>query len=73
MHKHNTINSSFQFELSTYQEGNRRSEVWRTDLGAYAGRFYENNVWVVDEVYTGYSEEYAENACENYVMGIKNV
>ena len=34
------------------------------------GRFYEDNMWIKDEVYKGKSEVYAK-AAENYALGIK--
>ena len=36
-------------------------------------RFFEDKLWIKDEVYTEKSEMCAENAAENYVLGIKNV
>jgi hypothetical protein len=36
-------------------------------------RFYKDDCWVKDEVYPSHSEIWAENAAENYVLGIKKV
>ena len=69
----NIINSSFQNQLSSYRNNNRQGVVWLTTEGAYACRFYENQVWQRDEVYAGRSESYAEEAAENYVFNIENV
>ena len=34
-------------------------------------RFYEDNMWIKDELYKGNSESYAEDFAENYVKGKK--
>ena len=33
---------------------------------------WKDNVYQKDELYEGHSETYAENAAENYVLGVKD-
>lgn len=61
----------FDILVSTYQQDNRKAEVHVVDK-SYGIRMYENNVWQTDELFKDHSEQYAENAAENYVLGIKN-
>ena len=49
-----------------------KADVGRTG-DSWGVRFYKNNMWVKDEVYKNKSESYAEDAAENYVLGIKDV
>ncbi len=63
----------FAQELHTYVNGEKRAEVWRTQDGRFGCRFWKNNVHQTDEIYEGHSEEYAEDAAENYVFGIKTL
>ena len=63
----------FHQELHTYANEDKRAEVWRTQDGQFGCRFYKANVHQTDELYEGHSEEYAENAAENYVFGIKTL
>ncbi len=55
----------------TYVDGNRRADVIKgnNDWGI---EMFENGNFVKREFYKGKSEMYAENAAENYVLGIKN-
>lgn len=54
-------------------DGNgRKADVGRTG-DSWGVRFYKDNMWIKDEVYKGKSESYAEDAAENYVLGIKDV
>jgi hypothetical protein len=57
-------------KYSTYVDGNKRADVIKLD-GHWGCRFYEDNKAVKTEFYKGHSESYAEDAAENYVMGIK--
>jgi hypothetical protein len=50
----------------------RKADVGKTG-DSWGVRFYKDSMWVKDEVYKNKSEEYAENAAENYVLGIKDV
>ena len=58
--------------LSSYMQKNKRAEVFKKD-GHYGSVFFENDERVAEELYVGHSESYAENAAENYVLGIKQV
>ena len=57
--------------LSSYMNSNRRAETFKKD-GHFGVVFFENDERVAEELYTGHSETYAENAAENYVLGIKS-
>jgi len=59
-------------EYSTYVDGDRRADVIKNTNGVWGIAMYENNEHVRTEFYNGHNEFYAENAAENYVMGIKN-
>ena len=52
-------------------DGNRRVDVIKgnNDWGI---EIFENGDFIKREFYKGTSEIYAENAAENYVLGIKN-
>ena len=58
--------------LSTYKDESLMAVTFVVD-GSYGTRYYNNKVWVADEIYEGHSEEYAENAAENYVLGVKKI
>lgn len=59
--------------LSTFCNGKLKAETFKKD-GHYGAIFYdENEDRLAEELYTGHSETYAENAAENYVLGIKTV
>ena len=51
---------------------NRKADVGRSG-DCWGVRFYEDNMWIKDELYKGHSERYAYDAEKNYVQGIKNV
>ena len=53
-------------------DNGRKADVGRTG-NSWGVRFYKDKMWVKDEVYKGKSESYAEDAAENYVLGIKDV
>lgn len=59
--------------LSTYtdQSLGLMAITFVTDEGKFGVRYYRDKVWKTDEIYEGHNEEYAENAAENYVQGIK--
>jgi hypothetical protein len=59
--------------LSTYIDSNLKAMTFTTSDGDFGVRFYKDQVWQKDEIYKGHSEEYAENAAENYVLGVKNL
>lgn len=61
--------------LSTYtdQTLGLKAMTFITEDGHFGTRFYKKGVWQTDELYKGHSEEYAENAAENYVMEIKKL
>ena len=59
-------------EYSTYIDGNLRADVIKID-NHWGCRLYKNGEVVKTEFYRGHNEMYAENAAENYVLGIKKV
>ena len=71
MNKHYQIKSTKI--LHEYWERELRAEVFVTPARTFGCRFYKDNCWVKDEVYPSHSEIWAENAAENYVLGIKKV
>lgn len=56
---------------STYVDGNRKADVIKLD-NHWGCRLYEDGKLISTEFYKGHSEAYAEDAAENYVLGIKN-
>jgi len=59
--------------LSTYYDGDLKAETFIDENNNYGARFYRNLIWITDEVYKGHSEQYAEDAAENYVLGVKHL
>ena len=59
--------------LSVYMEGNLKAEVFIDENKNFGARFYKDNVWITDEVYVGHNCFYAEDAAENYVLGVKHL
>lgn len=59
--------------LSTFMQDNLKAETFVDLNGNYGVRFYKDNMWLVDELYKGHSEQYAEDAAENYVIGVKHL
>jgi len=62
---------TFDQILHEFQMNNRRCEVGVVD-GKFGIRMWENKMWMKDEMMTGHTEQYAEDAADNYVFGIKN-
>ena len=58
--------------LSTYRDGDLLAETF-IDKGDFGAIFYNKGEKIGEEKYIGHSECYAENAAENYVLGIKKV
>ena len=58
----------------TFQHESRTAEVWKTLSGHWATRHYKNNgagsVWEKDIIHKGKSEQWAEDAAENWVLGV---
>ena len=75
MTKYNHINNNFEVQYSTFvgdvDSKKLRADVYSVKGGHWGCRFWKDNVWWKDEVYEGHSEDYAEDAAENYVLGIK--
>ena len=62
-------------EYSTYVDGDRRADVVRKGTfrnDCWGVKFYLNGEDLGIEWYKGHSESYAEDAAENFVMGVKN-
>jgi len=59
----------------TYQNGDRTAEVWKTINGHWATRHYDKkggkaSIWVEDRIHKGHNERWAEDAAENWVLGV---
>tara|TARA_B100001778_G_C18023829_1_gene377831 strand:+ start:167 stop:412 length:246 start_codon:yes stop_codon:yes gene_type:complete len=54
----------------TFVDQSKRAEVWKDEKGNWGCRFWDYQVWKGDRLFEGHSEQYAENAAENYVLGI---
>ena len=59
-------------KYSTYVDGELRADVIKVDRH-WGCRFWRNNEAVKTELYKGHSEAYAEDAAENYVIGVKTL
>ena len=59
-------------QSSTYVDGNLRADVIKLD-NHWGCRLYEKGELKKTEFYKGHSEAYAEDAAENYVLGIKKI
>ena len=57
--------------IHEYQNDNKRAQVG-IKSGSFGIRMWKDNVYQKDELCKGHSEVYAENAAENYVLGIKD-
>ena len=59
-----------------FMHNNRVCEVWKDLDGTWVTRHYELNdmgrVWVKDISHTGHNEHWAEDAAENWVLGINS-
>jgi|TARA_B110000285_G_scaffold102395_1_gene116540 hypothetical protein len=60
----------FDSLLHIFKMGDRTAEVYKKDQN-YGLRMYINKIWQKDEIIEGHTEQYAEDAAENYVFGIK--
>tara|TARA_B100000029_G_C17561180_1_gene953430 strand:- start:1003 stop:1191 length:189 start_codon:yes stop_codon:yes gene_type:complete len=59
--------------LSSFREGDLVAETF-IDKGDFGAIFYnKHGEKIGEEKYIGHSEDYAESAAENYVLGIKKV
>ncbi len=63
----------FDHKIHDYMHEDRKAEVYLLPNGGYGCRYYENKVWKHDVVFHGKSEAWAEDAAENYVLGINTV
>ena len=59
-----------------FMHENRVCEVWKDLDGTWITRHYElskvGRVWVKDVCHAGHNELWAENAAENWVLGINS-
>jgi len=58
--------------LSTYVNGDLKAETIYYN-GQFGIQMFDNNEFVGEEFYKGKSEAYADDAAENYVLGVKTV
>tara|TARA_B100000900_G_C20460596_1_gene667097 strand:- start:7 stop:201 length:195 start_codon:yes stop_codon:yes gene_type:complete len=59
-------------EFSSYVNGDRRADVIKLN-GLWGCVFYAEGKEIKQELYKGHNEMWAENAAENYVLGIKKI
>lgn len=48
-----------------------RAQVFVTEAGTWGIRMWKDQVFICDELYKDKAQGYAEDAAENYVLGIK--
>ena len=73
IHYMNLLEEESMIKLSTYVNGDLKAETFKKD-GHYGAMFFDKFGEKIDEeLYTGHSESYAEDAAENYVFGIKKI
>mgnify|MGYP006889527957 CR=1 FL=1 len=73
IHYMNLLEEESMIKLSTYVNGNLKAETFKKD-GHYGAMFFDKfGEKIAEELYTGHSESYAEDAAENYVFGIKKI
>ena len=58
--------------LIEYMDGEKTAKTF-IDNGCYGAIFFVDGKEVARETYPGKSEYWAEDCCENYVMGIKKL
>ena len=63
---------NFSEKFSDFWEGDYKAEVWKDNEGNWWTRHYKNRVWQFDIVHEGRNQTWAENAAENYVLGVMN-
>jgi len=69
----NLLEEKRMIRLSTYVNGDLKAETFKKD-GHYGAIFFDKyGDKICEELYTGHSESYAEDAAENYVFGIKKI
>ena len=73
IHYINLLEEESMIKLSTYVNGDLKAETFKKD-GHYGAMFFDKfGEKIAEELYTGHSESYAEDAAENYVFGIKKI
>ena len=73
IHYMNLLEEESMIKLSTYVNGDLKAETFKKD-GHYGAMFFDKfGDKIAEELYTGHSESYAEDAAENYVFGIKKI
>ena len=73
IHYMNLLEEESMIKLSTYVNGDLKAETFKKD-GHYGAMFFDKfGEKITEELYTGHSESYAEDAAENYVFGIKKI
>lgn len=73
IHYMNLLEEESMIKLSTYVNGDLKAETFKKD-GHYGAMFFDKfGEKIAEELYTGHSESYAEDAAENYVFGIKKI
>jgi hypothetical protein len=58
--------------ISEYRGQDKTAQVISVN-GVWGCNYYMNNELVKTELYEGHSESYAEDAAENYALGVKQL
>jgi len=58
--------------ISEYKGQDKTAEVILNN-GVWGCNFYKGNELIKTELYEGHSESYAEDAAENYTLGVKQL
>tara|TARA_R110000744_G_scaffold377329_1_gene492221 strand:+ start:38 stop:352 length:315 start_codon:yes stop_codon:yes gene_type:complete len=71
-----TLLKAGRVDLHTYLNKTRRAEVFLYDKYIFGCDYYETvdevETLITSEKYEGHNEQFAEDAAENYLLGIKN-
>ena len=58
--------------LHEFRHENRTCEVWTDEKVFFVTRHFDNKMWIKDVSHKGHNEHWAENAADNWVMGINS-
>ena len=67
------LNKTGKVDLSVFLGDGVMGEVFKNSKGHYGVDYYMGDKLIKTEVYEDHSQLYAENAAENYTLGIKKI
>ncbi|NCV38033.1 MAG: hypothetical protein EBW64_01870 [Betaproteobacteria bacterium] len=67
------LSKTGKVDLSVFLGDGVMGEVFKNSKGDYGVDYYMGNKLIKTEVYENHNELYAENAAENYTLGIKKI